>query len=139
PVEAIEHLEKRLGEHAIAARRVATTHAFHSPMLEPLQEPLRELVRGITLHAPQIPYISNVTGTWITAEQATDPAYWAEHMCQPVRFAQGVAHLLADSEAVLVEVGPGQSLSVLVKQHPACGQERFSLVVATLPSVYERQ
>src|SRR6266566_2736244 len=139
PVEAIEQLEKHLSEQEIASRRVEATHAFHSSMLEPLREPLSELVRGITLHAPQIPYISNVTGTWITAEQATDPAYWAEHMRQTVRFAQGVEHLLEKNEPVLVEVGPGQSLSALVKQHPACGQQRFSLVVPTLPSVYERQ
>src|SRR6266566_4910823 len=139
PVEAIAQVETQLGAQEIAARRVQTTHAFHSSMLEPLREPVSSLVGGITLHAPQIPYISNVTGTWITAEQATDPAYWAEHMCQTVRFAQGVEHLLADREAVLVEVGPGQSLSALVKQHPACDQQRLSLVVPTLPSVYERQ
>ncbi len=139
PVEAIAQVETQLGAQEIAARRVQTTHAFHSSMLEPLREPVSSLVGGITLHAPQIPYISNVTGTWITAEQATDPAYWAEQMCQTVRFAQGVEHLLVDSEAVLVEVGPGQSLSALVKQHPACVQQRLSLVVPTLPSVYERQ
>src|SRR6266566_3753290 len=139
PVEAIEQMEARLDEQEIVFRRVPTAHAFHSWMLEPLREAVSELAREVTLNAPQIPYISNVTGTWITAEQATDPAYWAEHMCQTVRFAQGVEHLLEKNEPVLVEVGPGQSLSALVKQHPACGQQRFSLVVPTLPSVYERQ
>src|SRR6266566_2898448 len=139
PVEAIEQLEKHLSEQELSSRRLETTHAFHSWMLEPLSASLQELVGTVELQAPQIPYISNVTGTWITAEQATDPAYWAEHMRQTVRFAQGVEHLLEKNEPVLVEVGPGQSLSALVKQHPACGQQRFSLVVPTLPSVYERQ
>src|SRR6266568_3584401 len=139
PLEAMEHVEARLAAREVATRRIETSHAFHSPMLEPLREAVRELLRGVALHEPQIPYLSNVTGTWITAEQATDPAYWAEQMCQPVRFGEGVGCLLQETEYVLLEVGPGQSLSALVKQHPACGHERFSLVIATLPSVYERQ
>jgi acyl transferase domain-containing protein len=139
PVEAIEQLEARLNEQEIVTRRVETTHAFHSSMLEPLRKPVQELVSGFTLNEPQIPYIPNVTGTWITAEQATDPAYWATHMCQTVRFAEGVGRLLEEHEHVLVEVGPGQSLSAYVRQHPACGNERLSFVVPTLPSIYERQ
>src|SRR6266480_1526225 len=136
PVEAIEQLEMRLEEQEIVTRRVETKHAFHSTMLEPLRKSVQELVSGFALNEPQIPYISNVTGTWITNEQATNPAYWASQMCQPVRFAEGVCHLLEEHERVLVEVGPGQSLSAFVKQHPACDNERISFVVPVLPSVY---
>ncbi len=139
PLAAIEQLEARLQAQGIAAQRVETTHAFHSSMLESLYEAVQELVGTVKLHAPQIPYISNVTGTWITAEQATDPAYWAAHLCQTVRFTEGVGHLLEEVGYVLVEVGPGQSLSSLVKQHPACSNEQFSLVVPILPALYEQQ
>ncbi len=139
PVEAIALLEEQLSELGIIVRQVETTHAFHSSMLEQLMEPLTALVRGITLHPPQIPYISNVTGTWITDEQAVDPHYWARHMCQTVRFADGIRQLLQDTNHVLLEVGPGQSLSAFAKQHPDCTVERLPVIVSTLPTVYERQ
>jgi acyl transferase domain-containing protein len=139
PPQAIERLEAHLTGEDIAHRRVDTTHAFHSRMLEPARAALTDLARTVSLRAPQIPYISNVTGTWITAEQATDPAYWARHMCQTVRFAEGVGQLLQEAEHLLLEVGSGQSLCSFVKQHPACGRERMALVLPTLPSLYERQ
>jgi len=138
-LEAIELLEERLADQGIANQRIETTHAFHSSMLSPLREAVTALVRGITLHAPQIPYISNVTGTWITAEQATAPTYWAEHMCRTVLFAEGVRHLLEETEYAVLEVGIGQALGSFVRQHPACTGSRATLVVATLPSMHERQ
>ncbi|HET8846395.1 MAG TPA: KR domain-containing protein, partial [Ktedonobacteraceae bacterium] len=90
-------------------------------------------------HAPEIPYISDVTGTWITDEQATDPAYWAEHMCRTVQFADGVARLLTNPDLLLLEVGPGQALCSFVKQHPDCGRERLPLIMPALPAAYDRQ
>ena len=77
-----------------------------------------------------MPFLSNVTGTWITDAEATDPSYWGRHLRQPVRFAAGVEALLQDPRRVLLEVGPGRTLGGLVKQHPACGADR--LVVSSL-------
>nr|MBA2682789.1 SDR family oxidoreductase [Ktedonobacteraceae bacterium] len=131
---AIAQVEQQLQQQEIAHRRVETTHAFHSVLLEPVQAPLTELVRTMTLHAPQIPYLSNVTGDWITAEQATDPTYWAAHMCQTVRFADDVTHLLENMHYALLEVGPGLALSSFVKQHPACTREHTASVFVTLPA-----
>ncbi len=108
-------------------------------MLSSLCEPLTELVHTVRLHPPTIPYISNVTGTWITAEQATDPGYWAQHMCQTVHFSDGVGTLMGESDYLLVEVGPGSSLCSFVKQHPACGSERMADVFSTLPANYDQQ
>ncbi|HJT56092.1 MAG TPA: SDR family NAD(P)-dependent oxidoreductase, partial [Ktedonobacteraceae bacterium] len=121
PLDAITIVEQQLAQQAIAARRVETTHAFHSSMLAPVQDALTEVVRQVKLHEPQIPYLSNVTGTWITAEQATDPGYWAQHMCQTVRFAEGIAHLLSQNEHVLIEIGVGSALSSFVKQQVVSG------------------
>ncbi len=135
---AIERLEAQLEQLEITHRRVETTHAFHSTMLEPLREALTALASNVAFNPPRIPYISNVTGTWITNEQVGDPGYWAQHMCQTVRFADGVAALLQKTESILLEVGPGQSLCSFVKQHPACERQRMPLVMSTLPSVYER-
>jgi acyl transferase domain-containing protein/acyl carrier protein len=117
---------------------VPTTHAFHSPLLAPIADALTAVARTLTFHPPQIPYLSNVTGTWITDAQATDPAYWAQHLCQPVQFADGIAALLGQGEQVLLDVGLGQALSSFVKQHPACSRTQLSLVLPTLPSSQER-
>lgn len=139
PTADIERLEACLASKEIAHRRLETTHAFHSTMLDPLREQLIRVIEGIALHAPCIPYISNVTGAWITAEQATDPAYWARHMCQTVRLADGIGVLLQETHAFLLEVGPGQSLSSFVKQHAFCARERANLISSTLPTAFERQ
>ncbi|HJT56095.1 MAG TPA: SDR family NAD(P)-dependent oxidoreductase, partial [Ktedonobacteraceae bacterium] len=139
PREAIGQVEQQLNAQGIAARRVETTHAFHSSMLTPLQEALTEVVQHVSLHAPQIPYLSNVTGTWITIEQATNPGYWAQHMCQTVRFAEGISHILQQNEPVLIEIGVGSALGSFVKQQVvSSSSERMPLVVSTLPAVYER-
>ncbi|GCE29298.1 hypothetical protein KDA_47820 [Dictyobacter alpinus] len=139
PVTAIEQLATRLLKNDIACRRVETTHAFHSQMLSPLMDKVTELAGTVTLHTPTIPYISNVTGTWITDEQATDPGYWAQHMCQTVRFADGVGCLLTETDCLLLEVGPGQALSFFAKQHPACTPTRRDLVLPTLPAPHGKQ
>ena len=86
-------------------------------MMEPILRPFTEQVKKIKLNLPKLPYPSNVTGTWITKEQATDPGYWATHLRQTVRFSEGVQELLNEPERVLLEVGPGQTLSSLAKQH----------------------
>lgn len=106
---AVEALETTLTEQGMITRRVQSTHAFHSVMMEPLADAVTELVDGFTLRPPSIPYISNVTGKPITDEQATDPAYWARHLCSPVRFADGVASI--GGTHALLETGPGQTLS----------------------------
>ncbi len=109
PVAAVEALATSLRERGVVCRRVQTTHAFHSSMMEPVAEQVTELARTLTLKPPRIPYISNVTGEPITDEQATDPAYWARHLVSPVRFAAGLRHLTPI--ALLLEAGPGQTLS----------------------------
>lgn len=137
PAEALATVEAQLQAQGVACSLAATTHAFHTRMLQPARERFIELVRSVSLQAPRIPYVSNVTGTWITAEQATDPAYWADHMCDTVRFAHGVSRLLQDTEYAFLEVGPGQTLGSFVRQNPACEKERFSQIIPTLVHGYE--
>jgi amino acid adenylation domain-containing protein len=117
--EQIAVLEERCVEKGIAARRLETSHAFHSRMVEPVVEPLAELLRSIPLSAPAIPLVSTVTGEWLTPEDATDPAYWANHVRETVRFADAVGTLLAGDGYAVLEAGPGTTLTQLVRQHPA--------------------
>ncbi|HEY2740433.1 MAG TPA: type I polyketide synthase, partial [Thermoanaerobaculia bacterium] len=119
PLEAIEALDRFLTERGVSSIRLQTTHAFHTAMMEPAVAAFRELVRGFTLRSPEIPCLSNVTGTWITPDDLADPSYWVRHMVGTVRFAEGLGELLAARETVLVEVGPGATLGSLARQHPA--------------------
>lgn len=116
--DAIDALEKQLAAQGVESRRLHTSHAFHSAMMEPILESFTELVKKVTLNPAEIPYVSNVTGTWITAEEATDPNYWAKHLRQTVRFSEGLQQLLQDPDQILLEVGPGRTLSTLAIQHP---------------------
>ncbi len=118
PNEAIAALEQRLTDQGVASRRLRTSHAFHSPMMNPILAPFEAQVRRVERHAPQIPYLSNVTGTWISPQEATDPAYWAQHLRQAVRFSDGISVLAQAPERVLLEVGPGRSLHTLAQRHP---------------------
>src|SRR5207249_1178534 len=82
-----------------------------------------ERVGQVRLKPPRIPYVSNVTGTWIRAEEATDPGYWATHLRETVRFGEGLGELLKEPRRALLEVGPGQTLGGLTRQHPPCNGE----------------
>ncbi|MFB2772373.1 SDR family NAD(P)-dependent oxidoreductase [Pelatocladus sp. BLCC-F211] len=113
---AIKVLQNRLTEQGVDCRQLHTSHAFHSQMMEPILEPFVQHVREVNLKPPQIPFISNVTGTWMTAEQATDPDYWARHLRQPVLFNEGITELLQQSEQIFLEVGPGRTLTTLAKR-----------------------
>ena len=116
PPAALDALAAELAERGVVFRRLPARHAFHSAMMRPVAERLEALVRGVRLRPPAIPFVSNVTGEWIRASEATDPAYWARHLCETVRFADGVRTLAADRRAALLEVGPGHALRALVSQ-----------------------
>ncbi|BAZ50359.1 beta-ketoacyl synthase [Nostoc sp. NIES-4103] len=114
-VEAIAQLEHHLNKNGVKTRHLHTSHAFHSATMDSILPAFAEEVKKISFQSPQIPYISNLTGTWITATQATDPNYWLQHLRQTVLFAEGVQLLLQEPEQVLLEVGAGHTLSTFTK------------------------
>jgi malonyl CoA-acyl carrier protein transacylase len=119
PVPEVEALERELAGEGHAVRRLPTTHAFHSAMMEPIEGAFRELLRTVELRAPQLPYLSNVTGTWAQPAQVADPEHWVRHLRGTVRFADAVGELWREPGRILVELGPGPSLGSLALQHPA--------------------
>jgi acyl transferase domain-containing protein len=127
PAESIEALEKQLTARGVNCQRLHTSHAFHSEMMEPVLRPFTEEVRRLRLSPPRLPFLSNVTGTWITPEEAVDPQYWARHLRGTVRFSAGMAELLSRPELVLLEVGPGRTLATLARRQPGCGPEQAVL------------
>lgn len=127
PHAAVEKLERELEAKQVMVRRLHTSHAFHSAMMDPVLPPFTELLRRTELRTPQLPYVSNVTARWVTATEATDPNYWAGHVRQAVRFADGLAELFKNQQHVMLEVGPGQTLAQLARQHPAKGANQTVL------------
>ena len=117
PDAAIQALEKALQERGIVSRHLHTSHAFHSAMVEPIVEPLRQRLQHIRLSPPTLPAISCVTGTWIQESEATSTQYWARHARETVRFADGIKTILGmESAPILLEVGAGNGLSTLAFQ-----------------------
>ncbi|WP_326820143.1 type I polyketide synthase [Streptosporangium sp. NBC_01756] len=130
--DAIEAFAEALKAEKVGCKALRTSHAFHSPMMEPILAEFTELVASVPRQAPSLPFWSNVTGELITAEQATDPAYWAGHLRQPVRFGACVAGLFAahgDTPPLLVECGPGRQLAGLARMQLPKG------AAAPLPSM----
>jgi acyl transferase domain-containing protein len=139
PLDAVNVLENRLKDQEILCRRVQNFHPVHSKMMDPIRKSLTRLVETILLHPPEIPYISNITGTWITSEQATDPQYWVQHTCQTARFADGIGVLLQTPGRILLEVGPGQNLGSFALQHPSFQKENNIVVLSSLKAAYDQQ
>jgi acyl transferase domain-containing protein/acyl carrier protein len=140
---AVAELEARVAALGRPARRLAVSHAFHCHLMDPILEDFRAAVAKVDLRPPRIPMASNLSGGWLTAEQATDPDYWVRHLRGQVRFAANLALLLAEPDRVLLEAGPGQVLTRLAlangaepsralasQPHPANLDERSSLRLA---------
>ncbi|MDE1145034.1 MAG: amino acid adenylation domain-containing protein [Azospirillaceae bacterium] len=111
PFDAIAAVAATLAERGVTTHALATSHAFHSSMMDPILDTFRRVVAGVTRQAPRIPVISCLTGDWLTAEQATDPDYWVRQLRGAVQFRQGVETLKAVPGRLMLEVGPGRALS----------------------------
>ena len=118
PLDDIEAFSALLAEQGIESQRLRTSHAFHSTMVEPVLDRFAERVATVRLNPPGLRYLSNVTGTWIDPKEAIRPAYWVKHLRREVRFSEGVRALLSLPDLVFLEVGPGDALGALVRQHP---------------------
>ena len=128
-IAAIAQLQAQLAQQGVECRRLKTSQAFHSPFMEPILAEFTERVAQTTLAPPQIAVISNVTGTWMTASEATDPAYWARHLRQTVQFSAGIQTLTPTSSTpILLEVGPGKTLSTLARHN----RETQALIVNSM-------
>lgn len=123
----VEELAHRLSGMGVDHRRLKTEHAFHSAMTEPLMERFAGELKKVAFSAPGIPFVSNVTGTWICADEAASPDYWVRHLRSTVRFSDCAGELLKNKKGVFLEVGPGPTLSTLIQQHPLMTEEHIAL------------
>jgi len=117
--DAVAAFAKVLEEKGIPGRLLQTSHAFHSAMMDDIVAPFEEVVKTVKLNAPVKPIVSTATGNWLSAAEATDPAYWASHLRKTVRFAAAVDTLAEDKGRLFLEVGPGRTLATLTAQQTA--------------------
>ena len=139
---AVDGWIAELSAEGVAAQRLRSRHAFHSPAMEPAADDLRRLLAERDLQPPRVPYLSNVHGGWIRPEEATDPDYWVRHMLEPVRLHDALGALWQVPGCVLLEMGPGLALSSQALLHPTSSPlpgRPDTLALGSLPSRYERR
>jgi thioester reductase-like protein len=134
PASEITALEQRLSAQGIWVRRLAISMAAHAPAVEEILPEFREVLRNVRFNPPAIPYISCITGSWITEEQATSVDYWVRHLREPVRFSQGIALLLRENFNTLLEVGPGHTLTAFARH---AVEWRRQVAITTMRAVDE--
>ncbi|MFO1407133.1 MAG: amino acid adenylation domain-containing protein [Steroidobacteraceae bacterium] len=138
PFDAVDAFAAALAERGVVTRRLQTSHAFHSAMMDPAVPRFAEAVAAVPLAEPRARIVSTVTGGWLTADQARSPDYWSRHMREPVRFSPAVGTALAEVEgAVFLECGPRATLSTLVRQHR--GRGGAATAVASLADAPEAE
>jgi len=125
PTPEIAALEETLAKQSVSCRRLFTSHAFHSEMMNPILGLFEARLRSIEFKPPRIPYLSNVCGTWIKPEEAADPGYWARHLRHTVRFSDCLAELFRKPDRLLIEAGPGNALTSLARQQAGTTARAF--------------
>lgn len=115
--EKIKALSEKLSAKSTENKMLFTSHAYHSKLMEPALKPFVKEFTKIKLNKPSLPFISSLSGTWITDEQATDPNYWAAQLRNAVRFSSGILELQKKNNLVMIELGPGRALSTMASQH----------------------
>jgi NADPH:quinone reductase-like Zn-dependent oxidoreductase len=128
--QAVEAVRAEWEESERKTKRLAVSHAFHSPLMEPMLEEFAEIAATLTYSEPTVPIVSNVTGELLSAEQATDPAYWVRHAREPVRFADAVATLAEQGVGTYLELGPDPVLCAMARE--CLGDDEQAAFVPTL-------
>jgi acyl transferase domain-containing protein len=135
PVPAVAAVEERMTRQGLACRRLHTSHAFHSSMMDPILKQFATRLKPVPFKPPQIPYLSNLTGGWIRPELATSPDYWASHLRHTVRFADNLRELMVYPDMALLEIGPGHTLGTLARQQGS--RVNSQLVLSSLRAAQE--
>ena len=137
PFAAIEAFESTLKAGDIDHRRLHTSHAFHSRMMSGVVEDLAKLADTLSFAIPKIPYVSSVTGQWASMDQPVTGRYWAGHCRDVVRFSDALGTVTSESRPVLLEIGPGRTLTTFASQ--GLPKDRHAGAIASLPDFAMRE
>ncbi|WP_301124859.1 type I polyketide synthase [Streptomyces cacaoi] len=113
--DEVERVLARFEVEGCRTSRLRVSHAFHSPLMEPMLEDFRRAIGGLDFQAPAVPVVSNVTGEMASAQELTTPGYWVRHVRETVRFADGIDALVSEGADAFVELGPGSALAAMVQ------------------------
>jgi malonyl CoA-acyl carrier protein transacylase/acyl carrier protein len=127
PPEPIKRLRDELRAGGHDAYRFRVPRAGHSRMMVPFKEEFMTYFKGIHMDAPKIPYISGLTGTWITRQQAASPGYWSQHMTETIRFCDGIGQLIRELAPIFVQLGSDKTLPMFVNQQQEKGRPILAL------------
>jgi phthiocerol/phenolphthiocerol synthesis type-I polyketide synthase E len=127
---AVERLRESLAERGLDTRILHIAAGGHSPLVESISERFGDLARTVTTRPPATPYVSCVTGTWLSGDDLSDGLYWTRHLRQTVQFSAGLSRILERADRSVLEVGPGHTLTTLARQHPDAPAAR--LIVPSL-------
>ena len=136
PVASIDRVVEALRHRGIFGVRLHTSHAFHSAMMNAAIEPFEAAVRAVSPRTPSLPFLSNVTGDWITNQEATDPEYWGRQLRSTVRFSDCLRNVFGGADGTLIAVGPGTTLGSLARQHDSL---RSSVIVDSMPGARDEE
>ncbi|WP_028213148.1 hybrid non-ribosomal peptide synthetase/type I polyketide synthase [Paraburkholderia mimosarum] len=137
PFAAIEAFEATLKASDIEHRRLHTSHAFHSRMMSGVVDDLAKVANSLSFARPKIPYVSSVTGQWAAMDQPVSGEYWASHCRNVVRFSDALATVTTEGKPLLLEIGPGRTLSTFVMQ--GLPKDRYQGAIASLPEFATRE
>ncbi|HEX6688663.1 MAG TPA: acyltransferase domain-containing protein, partial [Solirubrobacterales bacterium] len=126
--EAVEAVRAHWDEQGRKTKRLAVSHAFHSPLIESMLEEFAAVAESLAYNQPKTPIVSDVTGEVLAAEQATDPAYWVSHVREPVRFADAIATLQAQGTSAYLELGPDPVLCAMARECLGEEQDKAAFV-----------
>ncbi len=127
PKETIAKFQAELEKEEIGCKLLMTSHAFHSPMMDPMVAPYARIVEQVALNTPRIPIVSTVTAEWLKDEEATSAKYWSDHLRATVRFAQAVQFAWKDADRVMLEVGPRTTATTLARQQSADAKRQVAV------------
>lgn len=130
PEAAIGEFESRAAAEGLQVTTLKTSHAFHSPMMAPVLEPLKSLVASVNRRAPGLEIHSTALGRPLTPGEACDPDYWAQQVIEPVRFADAIVGAAGNGRRIFLELGPRRSLSTFCRQ--TLGREKALAIVTSL-------
>lgn len=133
PVELIDRFADQMNKTRTFNKKIPTSHAFHSAMMDPALPAFAEFFKEISLSAPTIPIASTVTGQWLSAGESTNPDFWVKHVRKTVRFADAAKLCIDAAPSIFIESGPGQSLESAVKRQLT--KESPHGVFSTIPSL----